>query len=125
MPSMARSPSGWELALTAGMVALAVTLGEERKDELMANTSEPMHGWEREVRRSCDRTHAPCQGLGVCYEMKHRPKLHLKIWECVCVKYEVVYSPILIPSDRQLTGEDEAAPAAAAHAGPSIQVEML
>ena len=107
------------------MVALAVTLGEERREELMANTAEPLPGWDREVRRSCDRQHAPCQGLGVRYEMKHRPKLFLKVWECECVKYEVVYSPILIPSDRQLAGDYEAEPAAAASAGPSIQVEML
>ena len=103
-----RNPSGWELALTAGMVALAVTLGEERRDEILKRSALPQEGWERQVLRSCDRTHMECQGFGVRYELKHFPKLYLKVWECDCVKYEIVYSPILLASDRQLAGSTEA-----------------
>lgn len=99
-------PSGWELALTAGIVSLAVALGEERKAEILARAALPQEGWERDVRRSCDRNHLECHGFGVCYELHHKPRLRLEVVECACVKYEVVYSPILIPSDRMIVGVD-------------------
>lgn len=110
-------PSGWELAMTAGIVSLAVTLGEERREELLAHSAEPGPGWERYVDRSCDRQHEICSGLGVRYEMKHRPTLRLIVTECECVKYELIYRPLLIPSDRQL-GEPEP------EAGDPLQTEM-
>lgn len=103
------APTGWELALTAGMVALAITLGEERKEELLARAVVPQEGWEREVRRSCNRDHQECSGLGMRYEMHHRPKLWLEVYECDCVKYELVYRPILIPSANQLEAESAGA----------------
>jgi hypothetical protein len=106
------------LELTVGMIAHAATLADERMQEIALHARPPLPGWTRDIRRSCDRKHEPCGGIGVIYGMKHKPVLHLTVTECSCVKYEVVYAPILIPSDRQLTGEDEAAPA-----DPSIHME--
>jgi hypothetical protein len=94
--------------LTVGMIGHAATLADERQQEILAHAALPLPGWTREVKRSCDRTHSVCGGLGVVYEMKHRPRLHLRVYECSCVTYEVVYSPILIPSDRQLQHPAEA-----------------
>lgn len=98
-------PSGWELALTAGIVSLAIMLGEERKAEILAKASVPPEGWERRVARCCDRAHAECHGFGVKYELHHMPKLRLEVYECECVKYELLYAPILLASDRMLVAE--------------------
>jgi hypothetical protein len=96
------------LELTVGMIAHAATLADERYQEIGLNAAPPLPGWTRDIRRSCDRKHVPCGGIGVIYGLKHRPLLHLTVHECSCVKYEVVYAPILIPSDRQLAEPAEA-----------------
>ena len=107
---MASTLSGWTLALTAGIVSLAITLGEERKAEILAKASLPPEGWERDVTRSCDRTHADCHGFGVRYEMKHEPRLALEVYECECVKYQLTYAPIILSSDRLLAEPMAAGP---------------
>ena len=90
------------LELTVGMIAHAATLADIRMQDILAHAADPLPGWTREVKRSCDRKHVECGGIGVVYGMKRRPLLHLTVHECACVKYELVSSPILIPSDRQL-----------------------
>ena len=35
------------------------------------------------------------------YELKYEP-LRITVRECECVKYELVFTPILIPADNQL-----------------------
>lgn len=90
------------LELTVGMIAHAATLADERTQDMLAHAPEPLPGWTRDVTRSCDRRHTVCGGLGVIYGLKRKPVLHLTVMECACVQYELVYAPILIPSDRQL-----------------------
>ena len=93
------------MALTAGIVSLAVALADERKGEILARSAEPQPGWTRDVLRSCDRQHEECHGFGVRYELHHRPRLALDVYECECTRYELVYRPILVPSERQLAAE--------------------
>lgn len=93
------------LELTVGMIAHAATLADMRMQDILARAAEPLPGWTREVKRSCDRKHVECGGLGVIYGMKRKPLLHLTVHECACVRYELVYLPILIPADRQLEAE--------------------